>query len=163
VIVLARIVGTFLDKAIFRKENGAGAGYWLTVIVGEIVLGLLASLIVMGFSRQREFRTDAGGARLAGTDKMIDALETFKRVHDPQGLPQHFAAFGIQRWRPVGTQAVVDEPPAAGGAHRGAALRGRFLMERGEKIILSSLRRVEARRGLRSLSDVLRCGMVHAP
>ena len=93
--VLARIVGTFLDKAIFRKENEAGAGYWLTVIVGEIVLGLLASLIVMGFSRQREFRADAGGARLAGTDKMIDALETLKRVHDFQGLPQHFAAFGI--------------------------------------------------------------------
>jgi heat shock protein HtpX len=111
VIVLARIVGTFLDKAIFRNENGAGGGYWLTVIVGEIVFGLLASLIVMGFSRQREFRADAGGARLAGSDNMIDALETLKRVHDPEGLPQQLAAFGINGGVPSGLRRLLMSHP----------------------------------------------------
>jgi len=66
----------------------------VTSIIAELVLGVLASIIVMWFSRQREFRADVGGARLAGRQKMIDALRALQRAHDPQGLPsEQFAAF----------------------------------------------------------------------
>ena len=67
VIFLARIIGNFVDRAVLRNEDGRGIAYIATVIVAEIVLGLFASMIVMWFSRRREFRADAGGARLAGT------------------------------------------------------------------------------------------------
>jgi heat shock protein HtpX len=93
VIFLARIIGNIVDRAVFRNEDGRGPAYFISVIVAELVLGVLASMIVLWFSRQREFRADAGGARLAGRDSMISALERLKAVHQP--LPQQFAAFGI--------------------------------------------------------------------
>lgn len=93
VIFLARIIGNVVDRAVFRSENGRGPAYFVTVIVSEIVLGILASLIVMWFSRQREFRADRGGATLVGKDSMIAALERLKAAHMP--LPAQFAAFGI--------------------------------------------------------------------
>jgi len=97
VIFLARIAGFVVDSFLRRDNDssGPGIGYWVTSIIAEIVLGLLASTIVMWFSRQREFRADAGGARLAGREKMIAALEALKRAHEPAALPNQMAAFGI--------------------------------------------------------------------
>ncbi|HEY3784254.1 MAG TPA: protease HtpX [Steroidobacteraceae bacterium] len=93
VIFLSRIIGNIVDRALFRSDNGRGPAYFLCVIVAQIVLGILASLIVMAFSRWREFRADRGGATLAGRDNMIAALDALKSAHEP--LPQQFAAFGI--------------------------------------------------------------------
>jgi heat shock protein HtpX len=93
VIFLSRIIGNIVDRNFFRSEDGRGPAYFISVIVSEIVLGILASLIVLWFSRQREFRADRGGAKLAGRANMIAALEALKSTHEP--LPQQFAAFGI--------------------------------------------------------------------
>jgi heat shock protein HtpX len=95
VIFLARVIGHTVDRVVFRNEEGHGPAFWITTIVAEIVLGLFATIIVMWFSRWREFRADAGGARLAGRQKMIAALRALQRAHDPQELPGEFAAFGI--------------------------------------------------------------------
>ena len=94
VIVLSRIVGNIIDKAVFRSDRGQGPGYFISVIVAQLVLGVLASIIVLWFSRQREFRADQGGARLAGTDSMIAALERLKAIQD-EPLPAQLEAFGI--------------------------------------------------------------------
>lgn len=93
VIFLSRIIGNLVDRTVFRSENGRGPAYFVTVIVSELLLGILASMIVMWFSRRREFRADAGGAKLAGTNNMIAALEGLKAAHQP--LPAQLAAFGI--------------------------------------------------------------------
>ena len=94
VIFLARAVGFFVDRVVLRNERGLGVGYWVTTIAAEILLAILASLIVFWFSRRREFRADAGGARLAGREKMVGALEKLKAA-TTQPLPQQMAAFGI--------------------------------------------------------------------
>ena len=94
VLFLARVVGNIIDRAVFRSDDGRGIASILTFYVLQIVFGLLATPIVMWFSRQREFRADRGGAQLAGTGSMIAALEDLKRGHEP--LPaQQFQAFGI--------------------------------------------------------------------
>jgi heat shock protein HtpX len=94
VIFFARVIGHFVDRVILKNERGHGIGFMITTIVAELVLGILASIIVMWFSRQREFRADAGGASLAGRQKMISALERLKQgVTEP--LPDRLAAFGI--------------------------------------------------------------------
>jgi heat shock protein HtpX len=94
VIFLSRIIGNIVDRMFFRSEDGRGPAYFLSVIASQILLGILASLIVMAFSRWREFRADRGGAHLAGIPNMIAALEALRRAHEP--LPsQQFAAFGI--------------------------------------------------------------------
>ena len=94
VLFLARVVGQIVDRAVFRSQDGRGIGSFMTFWVLQIAFGLLATPIVMWFSRQREFRADRGGAQLAGTGNMIAALEDLKRGHEP--LPaQQFAAFGI--------------------------------------------------------------------
>ena len=93
VIFLSRIIGNVVDRTLFRSDDGRGPAYFISVIVAQIVLGVLASLIVMAFSRWREFRADHGGAKLAGRDNMIAALDALKTAHEP--LPQQFAAFGI--------------------------------------------------------------------
>jgi len=112
VIFLARIIGNFVDKAILKNDSGRGIGYFATVIVAEIALGILASMIVMWFSRRREFRADDGGAYLAGSKNMIGALEALKRAQDPQGLPQQMAAFGISGGVPRGLQRLfMSHPP----------------------------------------------------
>ena len=84
-----------MDRVVFKTERGYGVGYLITTILAQILLGILASIIVMWFSRQREFRADAEGARLAGRRNMISALENLRRVSDPQPLPEQMAAFGI--------------------------------------------------------------------
>lgn len=95
VIFLSRVIGQFVDRAIFKNERGHGIGFWVTTIIAEIVLGILASIIVMYFSRQREFRADAGGASLAGREKMIAALERLKVASGESQLPDQLVAFGI--------------------------------------------------------------------
>ena len=94
VLFLARVVGNIVDRAVFRSDDGRGIASYLTFYVLQIAFGILATPLVMWFSRWREFRADRGGAQLAGTSNMIEALEELKRVHEP--LPaRQFAAFGI--------------------------------------------------------------------
>jgi heat shock protein HtpX len=96
VIVLSRVVGYFVDRVLLKNDRDSGGiGFFVSSMVAQIVLGVLASMIVMWFSRQREFRADAGGAKLAGRDKMIAALERLKAMHEPAQLPDQMAAFGI--------------------------------------------------------------------
>jgi heat shock protein HtpX len=95
VIFLSRIVGHFVDRVILKnEEEGHGIGFFVTSLVAQIVFGILASVIVMWFSRKREFIADAGGAKLAGTQNMINALEALKRG-TAEPLPDQMAAFGI--------------------------------------------------------------------
>jgi heat shock protein HtpX len=107
VIFLSRIIGNLVD----RREDGRGPAYFITVIVSEIVLGILASLIVLWFSRKREFRADEGGAKLSGRANMIAALEKLKSSHEP--LPQQFAAFGIADGRVASgfRRLMMSHPP----------------------------------------------------
>jgi heat shock protein HtpX len=95
VIFLSRIVGSIVDRSLSRDGGGRGGiGYFATVMVTQMVLGIVASMIVMWFSRRREFRADAGGAHLAGRNSMIAALERLKAAQEPN-LPAQLSAFGI--------------------------------------------------------------------
>lgn len=94
VMFLSRIIGHTVDKVFFKTEEGNGPAFFVTMIISELVLGILASIIVMWFSRQREFHADKGGANLAGRQQMIAALERLQSVHG-QPLPDKMAAFGI--------------------------------------------------------------------
>jgi len=96
VMFFARIIGNIVDKAIFKSESGHGVGFFVTTIFAELVLGILAQTIVMWFSRKREFRADAMGARLAGTGAMIAALEKLRvESRIPNQMPDTLTAFGI--------------------------------------------------------------------
>ncbi|MDV6343688.1 protease HtpX [Nitrosomonas sp. Is37] len=95
VIFLARIIGHAVDRIVFRTEEEHGPAYMITSIIAEILLGILASIIVMWFSRQREFRADAGSASLVGRNKMIAALERLKQQYEPSHLPDRMEALGI--------------------------------------------------------------------
>ncbi len=111
VIFLARVVGHTVDRVVFKNEQGHGPAFWITTIVAEIVFGLLATVIVMHFSRQREFRADAGGARLAGREHMINALERLKQRHTGP-LPDKMAAFGISGGKAAGLKKLfMTHPP----------------------------------------------------
>lgn len=94
VMFLSRVIGHVVDKVVFKTERGHGPAFFVTMIVAELVLGIVASIIVMWFSRRREFRADVGGAKLAGRQNMIAALERLNGLH-PQPLPDKMAAFGI--------------------------------------------------------------------
>jgi heat shock protein HtpX len=94
VVFLSRIVGHVVDRVILKNEQGHGIGYFVTVIVAQVVLSVLASIIVMYFSRKREFIADTGGADLAGPQNMINALKRLGQV-EPEALPEQMAAFGI--------------------------------------------------------------------
>ena len=94
VMFFSRVIGYLIDKIVFKTERGNGPAYFVTMIIAELVLGVLASIIVMWFSRRREFRADQGGASLAGRRNMIAALERLNAQH-PQPLPEKLAAFGI--------------------------------------------------------------------
>lgn len=95
VIFFARVIGHFVDRVILKNERGHGIGFWVTTIVAEVVLAVLASVIVMWFSRQREFRADAGACDLAGRHKMIAALQRLGGVSPADDLPDQMEAFGI--------------------------------------------------------------------
>lgn len=127
VVFLARIIGHLVDGMLRGNREGAqsgyGPGYWITTIVAEILLGILASTIVAWFSRQREFRADAGGAKLAGTASMVAALERLRALHTPSQLPDQMAAFGINGGIPQGLKRLfMTHPPLE---MRIAALRQR--------------------------------------
>ena len=119
-VILSRVIGHTVDRVVFRTEKGYGPGYYITVIVTQIVLSILASMVVMWFSRQREFRADAGGASLAGRQKMISALERLKQAHTGP-LPESMAAFGIAGGTVSGLKKLfMSHPPLE---ERIAALR----------------------------------------
>jgi heat shock protein HtpX len=94
VIFLSRVIGFVIDRVVFKTERGHGPAFMITTIIAQLVLGVLASMIVMWFSRHREFRADAGGAKLAGRDNMIGALERLRRGNAAP-LPDSMQAFGI--------------------------------------------------------------------
>ncbi len=121
VIFLSRVIGQTVDRVVFRNERGHGIGFWVTVFVAEMVLGILASLIVMYFSRQREFRADAGGAELAGRSNMVAALQRLSSGLDRPHLPDQLAAFGISGNVGAGLRRLLmSHPPLE---ERIAALR----------------------------------------
>jgi heat shock protein HtpX len=112
VIFLARIIGGIVDRAVFRSEQGRGPTYFITVLVTELVLGILASAIVMWFSRQREFRADRGGAELAGARNMIAALERLKAAQNEPLPNTQLAAFGISGHVGAGLKRLfMTHPP----------------------------------------------------
>ena len=120
VMFLSRVIGHVVDRVVFKTENGHGPAFFVTMIVAELVLGILASIIVMWFSRQREFRADRGGAALAGRPHMIAALERLNSLH-PAPLPEKMAAFGISGGGGGGIKRLfMTHPPLA---ERIAALR----------------------------------------
>lgn len=111
VMFLSRVIGHLVDRVVFKTERGHGPAFFVTMIIAELVLGVLASIIVMYFSRQREFRADAGGASLAGRQNMIAALERLNSLH-PQPLPEKMAAFGIAGGRGSGLKRLfMTHPP----------------------------------------------------
>ncbi len=111
VIFLSRIVGFFVDRVILKNQRGLGIGYFVTSILAQIVLSVFATMIVMRFSRYREFRADEGGANLAGRHKMIAALRRLQG-DTAEDLPGEFAAFGINGARPTGFKALfLSHPP----------------------------------------------------
>ncbi|KAA3623639.1 MAG: protease HtpX [Proteobacteria bacterium] len=122
VIFLSRVIGQFVDRAIFKNERGHGIGFWVTTIVAELVLGILASMVVMYFSRAREFRADAGGAALAGREKMIAALQRLKVASGQTQLPDQLVAFGISGGVKEGLGRLLRTHPSLDD--RIAALRG---------------------------------------
>lgn len=111
VIFLSRVIGHTIDRIVFKTEEGHGPAFWVTTIIAEIVLGVLASIIVMWFSRQREFRADAGGASLAGRNKMIAALRCLQMTHEQAHLPDQLAAFGISGGSSGLMRLFMSHPP----------------------------------------------------
>jgi heat shock protein HtpX len=95
VYFFASIIGHIVDRVVLKNEHGHGMGYYITQMIAQVALSFLASMLVMWFSRYREFHADAGGARLAGKEKMIGALRALQRAHTPEELPGQLAAFGI--------------------------------------------------------------------
>lgn len=95
VIVASRLAGYLVDRVVFRTERGHGPGFFITSMVAQMVFGILASIIVCWFSRQREFRADAGAANLSGREKMIAALQKLRMTTAQPHLPDQMAAFGI--------------------------------------------------------------------
>ncbi|MCU1733910.1 MULTISPECIES: protease HtpX [unclassified Pseudomonas] len=112
VMFFARIIGNFVDKVIFKNEEGQGIAYYVATIVAELILGILASIIVMWFSRKREYRADDAGARLAGTGAMISALQ---RLRSEQGIPVQMPstlnAFGINGGLKQGLAGLLMSHP----------------------------------------------------
>jgi heat shock protein HtpX len=108
VVFLSRVVGHVVDRVILKNERGHGIGFFVTSMIAQVVLSFLASAIVMWFSRWREYRADAGGANLAGRQKMIAALRRLQTVNDPQPLPDEMAAFGISGG---GLKAIFSSHP----------------------------------------------------
>ena len=112
VMFFARIIGHTVDRVVFKTERGYGIGYYIVTIVAEIVLGILASMIVMWFSRYREYRADAAGAQLAGSAGMIAALQRLKAEQGlPEDLPGELTAFGIRPGKAGNLAALLRSHP----------------------------------------------------
>lgn len=111
VIFLSRVIGYTVDRVVFKKERGRGIGFWLTTIIAEIVLAILASIIVFWFSRKREYRADSGAAGIVGKRPMIEALESLKASIQRPHLPDEMAAFGISGTKKRGLAALFATHP----------------------------------------------------
>jgi heat shock protein HtpX len=111
VIFLSRVIGHVVDRVVFRTERGHGPGFLITALVTQILLGILASLIVLWFSRRREYRADAGAARLHGARPMIAALRRLQAIHAPADLPDSMRAFGIRGGRTSGLMRLFASHP----------------------------------------------------
>ncbi|MFZ5905978.1 MAG: protease HtpX [Nitrospirota bacterium] len=111
VIFFARIIGYTVDRVILRNERGHGIGFWVTTIIAEIFLSILASIIVFWFSRKREFRADSGAAEFVGKKPMISALESLKASIKQPHLPDQMAAFGISGGKKHGLKALFATHP----------------------------------------------------
>jgi heat shock protein HtpX len=122
VIFLSRVIGYIVDRVVFKVERGHGPAFWITAIAAQFILGILATIVVMWFSRYREFRADAGGASLAGRQKMIGALERLSQQYgQPPQLPDQVKAFGISGTTGWGLKRLfMSHPPLE---ERIAALR----------------------------------------
>lgn len=112
VVFLSRVIGFFVDRVVFKTERGYGPGFFITTILAQILLGILASMVVMAFSRHREFRADEGGAKLSGRGNMVAALERLQeRAHGAQ-LPAQLAGFGISGHMGPGLKRLfMSHPP----------------------------------------------------
>jgi len=123
VIFASRVVGHVVDRVILKNQRGHGIGFFISSMVAQVVFGILASTIVMYFSRVREFKADAGAAELAGSEKMVAALQRLQSIHQPSRLPEQMAAFGINGGAAEGFKKLfLSHPPLE---ERIAALRER--------------------------------------
>ncbi len=112
VIFFSRVIGHLIDRVVFKVERGYGPGYWIGVIFVQMILSILASMIVMWFSRYREYRADAGGAHLSGRIKMIAALKRLQQSSNASALPDEMAAFGITGEKKINFQKLfMSHPP----------------------------------------------------
>lgn len=110
VVFFSRVVGHFVDRVVFKTERGYGPGYYIGSFVAQILFSVLASIVVMWFSRYREFKADAGAAELAGRGKMINALKRLQS-NQPQPLPEQLSAFGIGGGRSKFGKLFMSHPP----------------------------------------------------
>ncbi len=114
VFFLSRVIGHIIDRAVFKTQRGHGPAYWFTTIIAQLVLGILASAIVMWFSRHREYRADAEAASLEGKQKMISALERLQKSVNQPHLPEQLEAFGISGGMAAGLKSLfMSHPPLA--------------------------------------------------
>ena len=112
VLFFSRVIGYTVDKIIFKTRQGTGPAFFITMIISELLLGLLASIIVMWFSRQREYRADIGGGQLAGKQKMIAALQRLKAQYESSALPKSIAALGISGEQGMGLKELFSTHPS---------------------------------------------------
>ena len=112
VLFFSRVIGYTVDKVVFKTREGTGPAFFITMIISELLLGVLASIIVMWFSRQREFRADFGGGQLAGNQKMIAALKRLKAQYEPSALPKSIAALGISGEQGMGLKELFSTHPS---------------------------------------------------
>lgn len=112
VLFFSRVIGYTVDKVIFKTRQGTGPAFFITMIISELLLGLLASIVVMWFSRQREYRADIGGGQLAGKQKMIAALKRLKAQYESSALPKSIAALGISGEQGMGLKELFSTHPS---------------------------------------------------
>jgi heat shock protein HtpX len=112
VLFFSRVIGYTVDKVIFKTRQGTGPAFFITMIIAELLLGVLASIVVMWFSRQREYRADFGGSELAGKQKMIAALQRLKAQYESSALPKSIAALGISGQQGIGLRELFSTHPS---------------------------------------------------
>ena len=112
VLFFSRVIGYTVDKVVFKTRQGTGPAFFITMIISELLLGVLASIVVMWFSRQREYRADFGGGQLAGKQKMIAALQRLKTQYETSALPKSIAAFGISGEQGIGLKELFSTHPS---------------------------------------------------
>jgi heat shock protein HtpX len=112
VLFFSRVIGYTVDKVVFKTRQGTGPAFFITMIISELLLGVLASIVVMWFSRQREYRADLGGGQLAGKQKMIAALQRLKAQYESSTLPKSIAALGVSGEQGVGLKELFSTHPS---------------------------------------------------